>query len=330
MPIAFAGEGRQWRLSEWRSDVDGPDCRLLIASMAQSSQFGVAPSGYRLPEATQLGAVHLQVADLARSVAYYTQVIGLRVLEASSRPVRLAAHGDSRTLIALHERPGAAPVPRRGRLGLFHVAILLPDRAALGRFLAHLIAIGAHPGMSDHLVSEALYLNDPDGLGLEIYADRPRESWQVQNRQLVMATEPLDVHSVIAAANGVEWSGAPAGTKIGHVHLHVGDLVLASEFYHKAVGLDRIVWSYPGALFLSAGGYHHHLGTNTWASGAEPAGPDEARLLEWTIEVPTSADAQAVAASLATHDVATAPDDGAFVTRDPWGTSLRVRAFGPG
>jgi catechol 2,3-dioxygenase len=294
--------------------------------MSQSQNFGVAPPGFRLPVAAQLGPVHLQVADLARSVAYYTEVIGLRVLNASDGPTRLGAHGENRTLIALHERPGAAPVPRRGRLGLFHVAILLPDRPALGRFLAHLAAIGLQPGMSDHLVSEALYLNDPDGLGLEIYADRPRETWAVRNRQLAMATEPLDVQSVLAAGNGVEWSGAPIGTKIGHVHLHVGDLTRASEFYHKALGLDRIVWSYPGALFLSAGGYHHHLGTNTWAKDAEPAGPDEARLLEWTIEVPTSADVQAVAASLATHDVAMAPDAGAFVTRDPWGTSLRVRA----
>jgi len=294
--------------------------------MNQQHPYGVAPPGYRLPDATQLGEVHLQVADLERSVAYYTQVIGLRALDGSDGPTRLGAHGDNRTLIVLHERRGAAPVPRRGRLGLFHVAILLPDRASLGRFLAHLAAIGVHPGMSDHLVSEALYLNDPDGLGLEIYADRPRESWQSLNRQLVMATEPLDVQSVIAAGNGVEWSGAPAGTKIGHVHLHVGDLGPASAFYHKALGLDRIVWNYPGALFLSAGGYHHHLGTNTWAKDAEPAGPDEARLLEWTIEVPTDADVQAVAASLATHDVATAPDAGAFITRDPWGTSLRVRA----
>jgi len=290
--------------------------------------FGVAAPGFRLPDATQLGEVHLQVADLSRSVAYYTQVIGLRALDAADGPTRLGAHDDNRTLIALHERPGAAPVPRRGRLGLFHVAILLPDRASLGRFLAHLAAIGVHPGMSDHLVSEALYLNDPDGLGLEIYADRPRESWGSQNGQLVMATEPLDVESVIGAANNVQWSGAPAGTKIGHVHLHVGDLTLASEFYHEGLGLDRTVWNYPGALFLSAGGYHHHLGTNTWAKDAEPARPDEARLLEWTIEVPTSADVDAVAASLASHDVATAPDAGAFVTRDPWGTSLRVRAFG--
>lgn len=294
--------------------------------MTQPLPFGVAPPGFRLPDATQLGEVHLQVADLARSVAYYTHVIGLRVLDASSGPTHLGAHGSDRTLIALHERRGAAPVPRRGRLGLYHVAILLPDRASLGRFLAHLAAIGVQPGMSDHKVSEALYLNDPDGLGLEIYADRPRESWESLNRQLVMATEPLDVRSVIDAAEGVEWSGAPAGTKIGHVHLHVGDLVMASEFYHKALGLDRIVWNYPGALFLSAGGYHHHLGTNTWAKDAEPAGPDEARLLEWTIEVPSAADVQAVAGSLASHDVAIAPDAGAFVTRDPWGTSLRVRA----
>ena len=227
------------------------------------------------------------------------------------------------------QRRGAAPVPRRGRLGLFHVAILLPDRAALGRFLVHLADLGAQPGMSDHFVSEAIYLSDPDGLGLEIYADRPRESWESHNRQLTMGTEPLDVRSLIAAADGVPWAGAPAGTRIGHVHLHVGDLARAAGFYHEALGMDKVVWDYPGALFLSAGGYHHHLGTNTWASGAEPARLDEARLLEWTVEVPSVADVQAVAGSLTAHDVAIEPDGDSFTARDPWGTLLRVRIAEP-
>lgn len=297
----------------------------LIADMAQMLPYGLAPSGFRLPDATRLGPVHLQVADLARSVAYYGEVIGLRVLDTAAGSTTLGAHGDDRALIVLHEQRGAAPVPRRGRLGLYHVAILLPDRAALGRFLGHLTNVGAQPGMSDHVVSEALYLSDPDGLGLEIYADRAPETWQALDRQLVMATDPLDVRSVMAAANGAPWAGAPAGTRIGHVHLHVGDVSRAEAFYHEALGLDKIVWSYPGALFMSAGGYHHHLGTNTWARGAEPARPDEARLLEWTIEVPTAADVQAVAGSLATHEVAIESDGDALVAHDPWGTTVRVR-----
>ena len=293
--------------------------------MQAPPSYGIAPPGHRLPDATQVGTVHLQIANLARSVAYYVDVIGLRLLEHSAGHARLGAHGESRTLIALHEFVGARPVASRGRLGLFHVAILLPDRASLGRFLTHLAERHVHAGMSDHLVSEAVYLSDPDGLGLEVYADRPRDQWQTRDRQLAMSTEPLDVQAVMAAALGIPWSGAPAGTRIGHVHLHVGDLERASGFYHDMLGLDKTVWEYPGALFLAAGGYHHHLGANTWARGAESARPDDARLIAWTIEVPSAADVQAVAASAATHDVHVVTDGDAIVLQDPWGTTVRVR-----
>ena len=282
---------------------------------------GIAPSGYRLPAGIRLGRVRLQVADLARSLDYYERVLGLRVLRRSAGDAVLAAHGDDTPLVELHEKPGAAPVPRRGRLGLYHFAILLPDRAALGRFVAHLAEIGERAGASDHRVSEALYLQDPDGLGIEVYADRPRAAWRIADRQLVMATEPLDLDDVIRAAGGERWTGMPAGTVIGHVHLHVGDLAEAAAFYHQGLGLDQVVWSYPGALFLSAGGYHHHLGVNTWAAGATPAGNDDARLLEWEIVVPQSGDADDALASLSTAGHAV--DDG--VVRDGWGTALRIR-----
>lgn len=287
--------------------------------------YGIAPSGYRLPQATRLGGVHFQVADLTRSLAYYQDVIGLRVLRHSGADAELTAHDDDRVLISLHERVGAVPVPSRGRLGLFHVAILLPDRASLGRFLSHLVARQERAGMSDHLVSEALYLTDPDGLGLEIYADRPRASWEVRGRQLAMATEPLDTRAVLAAANGEPWRGAPAGTTIGHVHLHVGDLDRGARFYHDTLGMDKMVWEYPGALFLAAGGYHHHLGTNTWARGNEPAKQHEARLMEWTVEVPTADDVQAVAMSATRHEVAVVQDGSDILLHDPWGTAVRVR-----
>jgi catechol 2,3-dioxygenase len=225
----------------------------------------------------------------------------------------------------LHEQPGATPVPRRGRLGLYHYAILLPDRAALGRFLAHLRDLGAYAGMSDHYVSEALYLTDPDGLGIEVYADRPRESWRHDGRQLVMSTEPLDAQSVIDAGGGVRWSGMPAGTRIGHVHLYVGDLDRAARFYHEALGLDKVVWGYPGALFLSAGGYHHHLGTNTWAAGAPAAREGDARLLEWELVVPSAEEAAQGARSLEAHGVPVARDEDGWRAADPWGTTIRVR-----
>jgi catechol 2,3-dioxygenase len=283
---------------------------------------GGAPPGYRLPAATHLGPVRLQVADLARSLAYYEPVLGLRVLARSGQAATLGPQGNETALVELHERPGAAPVPRRGRLGLYHFAILLPERAALGRFVRHLAEIGEYAGMSDHLVSEAVYLTDPDGLGIEVYADRPRSAWRHEGRQLVMATEPLDAEDLVRAAAQDGWAGMPAGTVIGHVHLHVGDLEAAARFYHAGLGLDKVVWSYPGALFLSAGGYHHHLGTNTWAAGAAPAGETDARLLEWEIRVPRVADARAALASLA--DAGFAMEAGG-VARDPWGTAVRMR-----
>jgi catechol 2,3-dioxygenase len=282
---------------------------------------GIAPRGYRLPGSIRLGRVRLQVADLERSLAYYERVLGFRVLRRSGADAALGAHGDDTPLVELHEKPGVAPVPRRGRLGLYHFAILLPDRAALGRFVAHLAEVGERAGASDHRVSEALYLQDPDGLGIEVYADRPRSTWRVEEGQIVMATEPLDLDDLVRAAGGEPWTGMPAGTTVGHVHLYVGDLDEAAAFYHQGLGLDKVVWSYPGALFLSAGGYHHHLGVNTWAAGAAPAGDDDARLLEWEIVVPTPGDAGDALASLSAAGYAV--EDG--VVHDRWGTALRIR-----
>lgn len=288
--------------------------------------YGIAPKGYRLPDDTRLGPVRLQIADLARSLDYYQQVLGLRVVAQSSGRASLAPQGDDTVIIDLRELPGAQAVPRRGRLGLYHYAILLPDRASLGRFVAHLSNIGAYAGMSDHLVSEALYLTDPDGLGIEVYADRDRNTWKHEARQLAMATNPLDVENLVAAAGDASWTGMPSGTRIGHVHLHVANIAEAEAFYHGALGFDKVVWSYPGALFLSAGGYHHHLGTNTWAAGAPRSDENDARLLEWTVVVPSPADAAAAAQSLEAGGYSAHADaDGqSWRATDPWGTPLRI------
>jgi catechol 2,3-dioxygenase len=296
------------------------------ATAAADPGYGIAPSGYRLPAGIRLGPVTLQVADLERSLAYYGDVLGLRVRDRSAGDATLTAHGDDTPLVVLHEKRGVAPVPRRGRLGLYHFAILLPDREALGRFVSHLASVGERAGASDHLVSEALYLQDPDGLGIEVYADRPRAAWRSRDRQLLMATEPLDLQDLVRAAGGAPWTGMPAGTVMGHVHLYVGDIDRAAAFYHEGLGLDRVVWSYPGALFLSAGGYHHHLGVNTWAAGAAPATDDDARLLEWEIVVPSGADAGAALDSLAAAGNAVERGADGGVARDPWGTAVRLRA----
>jgi len=297
-----------------------------ITKGAESGSAGVAPPGYRLPAEMRLGEVRLQVADLARSLDYYQRVLGLRLTDRTADSATLAAFGDDEPLVRLYERPGAAPAPQRGLIGMYHYAILLPDRAALGRFVAHLSEIGARAGASDHLVSEALYLRDPDGLGIEVYADRPRSQWRADDRQIRMATEPLDLAAVVAAAGGERWTGMPAGTRMGHVHLHVGDIEQASRFYHAALGLDRMVWSYPGALFLAAGGYHHHLGVNTWAgAGARSAGEGDARLLEWRMLLPPT-HSRAARESLEAAGHAVTPTEEGWRVSDPWGTTLHVVA----
>lgn len=285
---------------------------------------------YRLPDALRLGPVRLQVTDLPQSLAFYEQVLGMRVLARTDAEVSLGVQGDARVLVVLVEKRGAMPHPGRGRTGLFHFAILLPDRPSLGRFVKHLAALGVRAGAGDHLVSEAFYLSDPDGLGIEVYADRPRDTWTMEAGELKMATDPVDVAGVVASAGATTWSGMPAGTVMGHVHLHVGDIDRAGAFYADALGFDRVVRRYPGALFMSAGGYHHHLGTNTWAGPlARAAEPHEAQLLEWTIELPSAQDVDAVAQALAQQGVAVTRANGGseLVVRDPWGTPFRVRTI---
>jgi catechol 2,3-dioxygenase len=294
-----------------------------------------------LPKDTRLGGVTLQVADLDRSVAWYRDVIGARLLSrgtavdaAGVRVATMGANDDDRILLTLREQPGASPMPARGRLGLFHVAWLLPDRAALGRFIAHLAARGDAAGSADHLVSEALYLSDPDGLGVEVYADRPRDQWEVQGGEVAMASLPLDVESLLALATDVPYAGLPSGTRIGHVHLHVGALEASTRFYRDVVGFEVTQSSYPGALFLAAGGYHHHLGTNLWAgAGATPPESRDAQLLEWEVVLPSVAEVgeiahRAVAAGALPGHAAEALDlaGAGVVLRDPWGTALRLRA----
>jgi len=264
------------------------------------------------------------VADLGRATIFYRDVLGLRVVAGIDGAAFLAA-GDYHHHIALntwHTEGGDAPPP--GHTGLHHFAILLPDRASLGRFIAHLGAIGAYAGMSDHFVSEAVYLTDPDGLGIEVYADRPRDAWKYDERQLYMTTNHLDVDDLVRAAGGERWRGMPRGTVLGHVHLYVDDIEKAEAFYHQALGFDKVVWSYPGALFMSAGGYHHHLGTNTWAKGAPPASDADARLLEWEIVVPTRKDAEEAAIHVKGAGYPVKEEKGEWTLTDPWGTSLRL------
>jgi catechol 2,3-dioxygenase len=290
---------------------------------ADGRAYGIAPPGFRMPDDTHVGRVRLQVSDLERSLAYYGDLLGFHVLEQTASSARLAVGGAPDWLIELQHERGTRSIPRGGVLGLYHFAILLPSRTALGQFVRHLARKHMQFGAADHLVSEAIYLWDPDGLGIEVYVDRPRESWQTEGRELVMTTARLDLHALVEVATQMpDWTEMPAGTSMGHMHLSVGDLEQASRFFHRALGLDTMVWSYPGALFMSAGGYHHHLGTNTWAMGARVATPSDARLLDWELVLP---DATAIAAAEASlREAGYIPHDGTVV--DPWGTALRLTA----
>jgi catechol 2,3-dioxygenase len=287
--------------------------------------FGIPPPHFRLPDSAHVGGVHLQVSDLRQSTDYYEQVIGLRARPRQGYSVALTALDTETPLLTLHTRPGVTRA-RRGAFGLYHFAILLPDRAALGRCAAHLTSIDVRVSMADHLVSEAFYLWDPDGLGIEIYTDRPRHAWRSHGQELVMATDPLDINDVIAAGRGESWTGMPGGTTIGHVHLHVGSLEAADAFYHRALGFDKTVWSYPGALFMSAGGYHHHVAVNTWSPGPQPA-PAQAQLIEWELVVPSETDVIGVADSCEATGYASDRSGNSATVADPWGTRVRIHAL---
>lgn len=308
---------------------------------ATPGSYGLVPDGFRLPAATRLGPVRLQVGDFERSLAFYEKVLGMQLLDrqtgrallggvAASASAAAAPAGEA-PLVELRERRGARPAPSRGRTGLFHFALLLPDRHALGRFLAHTRHLGLAVGAGDHLVSESLYLRDPDGLGIEVYADRPPSRWRRVGRELMMATDPLDLRGLLEEAGDEPWSGMPAAARIGHLHLHVGDLDLAARFYSGALGFDRTVWSYPGALFFGAGDYHHHLGTNVWAGRtASPPAADDAQLLDWSIELPGEGSLETAAESLEGAGFPAERGDGAggepeVRTRDPWATPVRLR-----
>lgn len=280
--------------------------------------------GYRMPDALRLGPVKLEIADLSRSVDYYEKVIGLRSLDRSGRRATLGTLGGE-MLVELNEVPGATPHPYNHRLGLYHFAILLPTRSALGQFVAHLGEINAYAGQADHYVSEAFYLRDPDGLGIEVYADRPRADWPVSNGQLAMGLDPVDLESLLESAGNDKWKGMPAGTAMGHVHLHAGDLVEAEKFFHRALGFD-LTATLPSALFMSAGGYHHHLGTNAWAGDSPKPKAGDARLLEWTIALPSKGDLSDVERSLAQSGYASSRSGEDLLAEDPWGTRMRIIA----
>jgi catechol 2,3-dioxygenase len=269
-----------------------------------------------------MGPVHLTVSDLERSLDYYRRVVGLDVLEQGSDRAALGA--DSTELLGLVEQPGAQPSD--GYTGLFHFALLVPDRPSLARWMAHAVRDRVPlTGLSDHYVSEAIYLRDPDRHGIEIYADRPRELWEGRVGER-MTTEPLDVKDLLGEADG-DFDGMPGGTTMGHVHLKVASIPQTVEFYRDVLGFDLVVERVPQAAFLSAGGYHHHLGANTWESAGAPPAPEGSAALRHATVVLPSAEARDEAvrrvANAGQEPEATATGT---LVRDPSGNAVLLTA----
>ena len=291
-----------------------------------SDVSGGAVERAALHPATNVGMVTLKVADLPRSLAFYGGQLGLRVLSHGEGRATLGA-GD-RALVALEEVRGAQPQPPRST-GLFHAAILFPDRRSLGIKIAQLASTGTALGQGDHLVSEAFYLNDPDGNGLELYRDRPRSEWEWDGGQVRMATDPVDVEGMFAEIGNINEAIAdpriPDETRLGHMHLRVGDIPLAEKFYVDTLGFD-VTARWPGALFVSAGGYHHHLGLNTWQSrGGPPAPESSAGLREFSLVLPDPEELERVARRVSAAGFAVErPAGETALVRDPFENRIRL------
>jgi catechol 2,3-dioxygenase len=275
---------------------------------------------------TQVGAVRLAAADEPQLRSFYERVVGLREIGADGDITRL---GGDEAVVELAAEPASPPRPP-STTGLFHLAVLVPDRAELARSLRRVVESGWRlSGASDHLVSEALYIADPEGNGIEIYRDRPPEEWSHDGGELEMATLPLDLPSLLAEAPEPEALPAAVSpqTRLGHVHLHVSDLAAAEEFYAGVLGFEVTVRGYPGALFVSAGGYHHHIGLNTWAGEGAPPPPAGSRGLRWfEIVVPDADELRRVEGALRDSGADVAVDGGRLLTADPSGNGVLIRA----
>jgi catechol 2,3-dioxygenase len=275
--------------------------------------------------AARMGLVELSVSDLERSLAYWTEAIGLRVL---ARENGTATLGADAPLVRFVELPDARPAD--GHTGLYHVALLVPDRPSLARFLAHVARERiALEGLSDHDVSEAIYLRDPDRHGIEVYADRPRALWEGQVWER-LTTRPLDVQSLLGelADPAVEpFPGLPDGTTVGHTHFRVREIDETVRFYRDVLGMGLTAQLGATAAFLSAGGYHHHVGANTWESrGAGPAPAGSATLRHATIILPDDAERDRLAAAAADDGQEPEPREDGVLVRDPSGNGLLLGA----
>ena len=295
-----------------------------IARMDATNPSATPTWASRTP--VHIGAVGMKVRDLERVAGYYRHMLGLAVLAQGNGKISLGAGGIA--FLNLEHAPDALPDDQR-EAGLYHTAFLMPTRADLARWILHIARTRVTiSGASDHDVSEAFYLDDPEGNGVEVYADRPREKWTQDGPYIMQKTEPLDIDAIVREVDqAADYPAAPGGLRVGHVHLRVGDVAQAEGFYRDAVGLDVTRAGRQGASFLSSGGYHHHIAGNVWHSrGAGRRDENRAGIAYVALE---SAHADVLAATRARLQAAGSPIEaagGGFETRDPWGTRLRFVA----
>jgi catechol 2,3-dioxygenase len=272
---------------------------------------------------TSIGEVHLTIADLDRSVRFYRTHLGFVVRHRGDRTATLGAPG--RDLVVLTECEAAPRV--RGTTGLYHFAILVPSRADLACALRRLVATSTMlQGAADHGVSEALYLADPDGNGIEIYRDRPRAEWPIVEGTLRMGADPFDLERLLAESRA-DGDTVAVATVVGHVHLHVSRLADAERFYVGVLGFELMQRYGPSALFVAAGGYHHHIGLNTWAGVGAPPPPSGAiGLKHFEVRLADDTLVHDIAARLDAADVYYERSDGGVLTRDPSGNAILFRS----
>lgn len=280
-----------------------------------------------LHQSTELGEVKLKVNNLQRSIKFYQEIIGFKVLSHKGNIAEFTVDG-VHPLLILEEMPNAITPRIRTTTGLYHFAILVPNREQLGLSLRQLINSGIHIGQSDHAVSEALYVSDPDQNGIEIYADRPRESWRKDAEgNVIMSLDPIDWDGLLEVSSDLVWTGLTSDTIIGHVHLHVADLQKTEAFYVDLLGFDMMLDGAErmGALFVSAGGYHHHLGLNIWAGIGAPQPPQHATgLVYYTIVLPNQSELITVIDRLRTAGFAVQQETVGWSVQDPSGITIRI------
>jgi len=288
----------------------------------------VSDQPFRIPNRTGIASARLRIRDLSRSLGFYQDVIGLRPVGGEAGTAALSAAGTGPAMFVLVEdRDAPAPAPRT--TGLFHVAIRVPTRRALALSVTRVLLRWRIDGLADHGVSEAAYLTDPDGNGIEIYADRPPETWPFANGQVEMITARLPLDPLMRELEPpAEWSGIDGGAEIGHIHLRVSNLARAEAFYGGVLGFDVTQRTFPGALFMSAGGYHHHIGLNVWSSagGSRPAA-NAIGLVSYSVALPDAAVLETLRARLEAAGSPVQPATGGGIqTEDPDGTAVRLVA----